>query len=124
KQQKQVLWLACCRYHQILSDFCIEVIQDQIAKQELEITTAKFWVFYENKSIQVPKLKTITKQSRNQIRSKTFSMLRQVGIMTKKNIIQLSMLSPEINKLIVNNNPEELLWFPTTYENHIKAPNQ
>jgi hypothetical protein len=117
QQQKQLLWLACCRCHPILGDFCVEVVHDQIRKQELEITQAKYWVFYENKSHQFPRLSTITKLSRSGIRSKTFSMLRQVGIMTAKNKIEIIILTPEINKLIVNNNPEELLWFPILFEN-------
>ena len=110
--QKQILWLACCRFHPILQDFCIEVVQDLLHTKEFQLTPAKFWVFYENKSHQIPKLSTLAQSTKKQVQHQIFTMLRQVGILDQKNQLHYIDLSPALSKLMVENNPEELLYFP------------
>jgi hypothetical protein len=110
--QKQILWLACCRFHLILKDFCIEVVQDLLHTKEFQLTTAKFWVFYENKSYQIPKLSTLAQSTKRNIKSNTFTMLRQVGILDQKNQLHYIDLSPALSTLMVENNPEELYYYP------------
>jgi hypothetical protein len=110
--QKQILWLACCRFHPILKDFCIEVAQDLLHTKEFQLTPAKFWVFFENKSHQIPKLSTLAKTSKQTIKNRVFTMLRQVGILDQKNKLHYIDLSSALSKLIAENNPEELLYYP------------
>ena len=75
-QQKQILWLACCRFHPILKDFSIEVMQDMLHTKEFHLTPAKFWVFFENKSHQFPKLSTLASTTKKNIKFNAFAMLR------------------------------------------------
>jgi len=111
-QQQHILWLACCRFHPILKDFCIEVLQDMLHTKEFHLTPAKFWVFFENKSHQFPKLKTLAEASKQTIKNRTFTTLRQLGILDQNNQLHYIDLSPALSTWIQHNNPEELLYFP------------
>jgi hypothetical protein len=116
-QQKQILWLACCRFHPILKDFSIEVMQDMLHTKEFHLTPAKFWVFFENKSHQFPKLTMLTQSTKQRIKSVAYSMLRQLGILDQKNQLHYIDLSPALSTWIQHNNPEEFLCFPLSVEN-------
>jgi hypothetical protein len=111
--QKHVALLAICKTYRFISDFIVEVIRDKVLVYDFEIRESDYNSFINRKSFDHPELESLTESSRTKIKTVLFRMLAEVGLIdnAKSRVIQPVLLSDELEKVIVKDNPELLKIF-------------
>jgi hypothetical protein len=111
--QKHVVLLAICKTYRFISDFIVEVIRDKVLVYDFEIRESDYNSFINRKSFDHPELESLTESSRTKIKTVLFRMLAEVGLIdnAKSRVIQPVLLSDELEKVIVKDNPELLKIF-------------
>jgi hypothetical protein len=111
--QKHVALLAICKTYRFISDFIVEVIRDKVLVYDFEIRESDYNSFINRKSFDHPELEGLTESSQTKIKTVLFRMLAEVGLIAdaKSKVIQPVLLSDELEKVIVKDNPELLKIF-------------
>ncbi len=92
-EQGYILWIAICRRYAFIADLTLDVIADRVATLMLTLNYADFDAFYQSKALQHPELDAVSDLTRKKLREVAFRMLREAGLLTKKNDILEPMLS-------------------------------
>ncbi len=92
-EQGYILWIAICRRYAFIADLTLEVIADRVATLMLTFDYADFDAFYQSKALQHPELDAVSDLTRKKLREVAFRMLREAGLLTKKNDILEPILS-------------------------------
>ena len=92
-EQGYILWIAICRRYVFIADLTLEVIADRVATLMLTLNYADFDAFYQSKALQHAELDEVSDSTRKKLREVAFRMLREAGLLTKKNDILEPMLS-------------------------------
>jgi hypothetical protein len=111
--QKHVALLAICKTYRFIADFIIEVIRDKVLVYDFEIRESDYNSFINRKSFDHQELEGLTESSQTKIKTVLFRMLTEVGLIDnpKSRVIQPMLLSDELEKVIVKDNPELLKIF-------------
>lgn len=111
--QKHVVLLAFCKTYRFISDFIVEVIRDKVLVYDFEIRESDYNSFINRKSFDHPELEGLTESSQTKIRTVLFRMLVEVGLIdnAKSKVIQPMLLSDELEKIIVKDDPQLLKIF-------------
>lgn len=111
--QKHVTLLAICKTYRFISDFIVEVIRDKVLVYDFEIRESDYNSFINRKSFDHPELEGLTESSQTKIKTVLFRMLAETGLIdsAKSRMIQPMLLSDELQKMIVNDDPELLKIF-------------
>lgn len=111
--QKHVVLLAFCKTYRFISDFIVEVIRDKVLVYDFEIRESDYNSFINRKSFDHPELEGLTESSQTKIRTVLFRMLAEVGLIdnAKSKVIQPMLLSDELEKIIVKDDPQLLKIF-------------
>ncbi len=111
--QKQIAFLAVCKYYSFIRDFVIEVIRDKTLVFDYKINESDFRTFVNSKMSNHPELETYTEKTLQKARQVIFRILEQAGIINNSidKIIQPQLLQPSVIRAIVEDDPGMLRIF-------------
>jgi len=112
QEQKQLIWMAICRYYRFIREFAVEVLREHFLTLRLSLQHSDFDAFFNNKAEWDDELDSITPMTRKKLRQVLFRMLREADLITKKGDIQAVLLAPSVAQIIASRHPEELAIFP------------
>lgn len=113
QEQKNILWIALCRYHRFIADFATEVLQERYITLKLDLGYEEFDHFFNRKAQWHGELDRIKESTRLKLRQILFKMLREAGLLTPNNMIIPVMPSSRLVGLIkVDNRLRDILYFP------------
>jgi len=110
--QKALLWLATCRAYRFVREFAVEVIRERHLSYQIDLPLASFDILFEAKAEWDDGLDNLSPSTRLKLRQILFRMMREAGILSNKNRIQMAILSPRTKAMIEDKNPAELAIFP------------
>lgn len=120
QEQAHILWLAICRLYRFIADFAVEVVRERFLSMKIDLSFEDFDAFFNKKSEWHGELDQLSASTRDKLRQVTFRMLREAELVTKGKSINAVILSPRLEGLIGQNNPDEFLYFPI-FESDIKG---
>lgn len=111
--QKQISFLSVCKCYSIISEFTIEVIRDKTLIYDYSINESDFITFINNKTEIYPKLENYSESTFNKAKQVMFLIFEQVGLIDniKNKNIQHQILTPEVIRVIAEDNPDYLKLF-------------
>ena len=114
QEKNQIIWLAICKKHKFIRDFVVEVVREKYLNLNSDLSKTDYDIFYAAKAEWHEELDRLALSTRNKMKASVFKILRQAGIITDKNKIISTVLSPRVSKAIKDNSAEYMLVFPTT----------
>lgn len=111
-EQRWLLWLACCRRYQLLTDFATEVLHGKFVQLDLLITSADIERFIESKSVWHEELDNLAESTRKKLQTVMMRMLRESEMVSDDGVITPPLMSNELLDVIVADSPKALLLFP------------
>ncbi len=113
KSQKEIAFLAVCKYFDFIRDFVIEVVREKLLVFDYELTEGDYLSFFRRKAEFHTGMDELTELTKNKIKQVTFKMLEQAGIIdsVKTRIIQPQLLESDTQKAILMDNSELLKVF-------------
>lgn len=111
--QKHIALLAISKTYRFVFDFIVEVLRDKALIYDFEIRDSDYNSFVNRKYYDHPELESLSESTKIKIKTVLFRMLEEVGLINnaKSRVIQLVLLSNELEKVVVNDNPELLKIF-------------
>jgi len=110
--QQALLWLATCRGYRFVREFSVEVIRERHLSYQMDLPLVSFDILFEAKAEWDEGLEALSPSTRLKLRQILFRMMREAGILSNKNRIQVAILSPRLKAMIEDANPAELAIFP------------
>ena len=112
REQKQLVWLAICRRHQLIGDFAIEVLSNNYNKSQYRLSHDDYDAFYHQKAEWHSNLDTASSSTQGKARQVLFKMLRECGLINEQNEIVIQRLSPQLLYLLKEKQSTDLGIFP------------
>jgi hypothetical protein len=110
--QQALLWLSTCRAYQFVAEFTVEVIQDRFLTYRYDLPLEQFDIFFDRKAEWNDALQGLSEGTRKKLRQIMFRMMREASIISAENRILPAFLSGQILAMIMDQNPQELQYFP------------
>jgi hypothetical protein len=110
--QQALLWLATCRAYRFVREFAVEVIRERHLSYQMDLPLVSFDILFEAKAEWDEGLAKLSPSTRKKLRQILFRMMREAGILSNNNRIQVAILSPRLKSMIEDANPTELAIFP------------
>jgi hypothetical protein len=111
-EQQYMLWLAICKRFAFIHEFAVEILREKFLRMDSLLTLEEYQGFFEAKARWHEKLDQLQKSTCERMRQVLFQILREAGIITDTNIIIPAMLTPELVKAILMDDPALLRVFP------------
>src|SRR5690554_1976564 len=112
KDQCYLLWIAVCRRYKFIADFAVEVIRERYLSLKADLHHEDFDSFFHRKTDWHPELDEISPATVKKLRQVLFKILKGANLLNADKSINPAMLSPELYRLIIHNNQNELSYFP------------
>jgi len=110
--QQALLWLGTCRAYRFVREFAVEVIRERHLSYQMDLPLVSFDILFEAKAEWDEGLANLSSSTRQKLRQILFRMMREAGVLSNNNRIQLAILSPRLKAMIEEANPAELAIFP------------
>lgn len=111
QEQHQILWVAICRHHRFIHDFAVEVIREKYLQLNLDLHPEDYDAFFNAKAEWHDELERLTESTRKKLRQVTFRMLREAGLLTKRNAISPVILTSRVAQAVGGRSPDDLRAF-------------
>lgn len=98
-----VVWVAVCRRYVFIHDFVLEVLAERRLHLSRVIEYTDFDVFFSAKLAHHQELEAISVATRHKVRQVIFTMLREMGILSRQNT--LNIVTADVETLRVLRNP-------------------
>lgn len=112
QEQSYLLWIAVCRRYQFIADFALEVLNDRYITLKTDVRHEDFDSFFNQKAEWHAELDAIKPATQKKLRQVLFKILRDVGLINSKNIINAALLTPKLLDIILHGNRQDVLYFP------------
>ena len=112
KDQAHVLWAAICKRYRFIHDFAVEVIHEKFLVVNLYLAYADYDIFFNQKAEWHEELMRIQPSTRAKLRQIVFRMLRETELLSRDNRIVPVLLSPGVEKSILDDSALSLSIFP------------
>jgi hypothetical protein len=111
--QKHISLLAISKTYRFIFDFIVEVLRDKVLVYDFEIRDSDYNSFVNRKYYDHPELESLSESTKIKIKTVLFRILSEVGLIdhAKSRVIQRVLLSNELEKVVVDDNPELLKIF-------------
>ncbi len=119
QEQLYFLWILICRRYSFIGDFAKEVIREHYLIMRTTVTYDDFSVFYLHKAEFHSELEEISEATKGKLRQVLFKIAKDVGILTKDNIVIPVQPTKELAKIILESSAEDLKFFPL-YDSYIE----
>lgn len=108
KVQKEITFIAICKYFEFIRDFIIEVIREKYLVFDYELTEGDYISFFRGKAEYHPEMEELTEITKKKVKQVTFKILEQAGIINniKAKMINSQILDPETREAILDDNAE------------------
>jgi hypothetical protein len=110
--QVAILWLAVCRAYPFVGDFAVEVLNERFMSFRGDLGYRDFDSFFDAKAEWHPELADLRPTTRAKLRQVLFRMMREADVLSPDGAIRASLLSPRVQALLLDGNPNELRYFP------------
>ena len=111
-EQKYVLWLAVCRRYKFIADFVVDIVYNNFVSLKTTVTYDDYNAFFNNKAEWHSEVDAVTTSTRQKLRNTLFQMLREAGLLDKKNTIIPLLPSPAFQSVLSAMAERERLFFP------------
>ncbi len=111
-ERKYILWLAVCRRYNFIADFVVDIVYNNFSSLKTTVTYDDYNVFFNSKAEWHSEVDAVTPSTRQKLRQTLFQMLREVGILDKKNTIIPLLPSPAFQSVLSAITERERLFFP------------
>ena len=111
-ERKYVLWLAVCRRYTFIADFVVDIVYNNFFSLKTTVTYDDYNAFFNNKAEWHSEVDAVTPSTRQKLQQTLFQMLREVGILDKKNTIIPLFPSPAFQSVLSVMTERERLFFP------------
>ena len=118
--QQQLFWLAACKRYELLYGFGSEVVRNKFLQLDLTVSLHDFDDFLEAKCIWHPEIEELAASTRAKLRQVAFRMLREADILSDDSVIQPTILSVELARVIQSEAVSHFAVFPVS-ESDIRA---
>lgn len=112
KDQAHVLWAAICKRYRFIHDFAVEVIHEKFLALDPNLAYADYDIFFNQKAEWHEELVNIQPSTRAKLRQIVFRMLREAELLSRHNRIVPVLLSPAVEKSILDDSMLSLSIFP------------
>lgn len=112
KDQAHVLWAAICKRYRFIHDFAVEVIHEKFLTLDPNLAYADYDIFFNQKAEWHEELVNIRPSSRAKLRQIVFRMLREAELLSRRNRILPVLLSPAVEKSVMDDPILSLSIFP------------
>lgn len=108
KVQKEIAFIATCKYFSFIRDFIVEVIREKYLVYDYELSDGDYISFFRRKAEYHPEMDLLTETTQKKVKQVTFKILEQAGLIDtiKSKMIQPQIIDPETRKVILNDNLE------------------
>jgi len=112
KDQAHVLWAAICKRYRFIHDFAVEVIHEKFLALDPNLAYADYDIFFNQKAEWHEELVRIQPSTRAKLRQIVFRMLREAELLSRRNRIVPVLLSPAVEKSVMDDPTLSLAIFP------------
>jgi hypothetical protein len=112
KDQGHILWAAICKRYQFIYDFAVEVVYEKFLGMDLLLTHVDYDVFFNQKSDWHDEMERLHESTRNKLRQVVFKMLRETDLLSRRNMIIPTILSPMVQTAILDDPDLTLAIYP------------
>jgi hypothetical protein len=114
EEQCYVLWLAVCKRYRFVFDLAVEVLREKYLRLDLELTKDDYDRFFNDKAEWHEEMANLSEESRKKVRQTVFQLLRESGLLTRKNTINPPLLSSRFVEAVCRDSREYLSLFPVS----------
>jgi hypothetical protein len=111
-EQAALLWVAACRTYRFVREFSIEVVRERYLSYEEDLPLEVFDRLLAAKAEWDEGLAALNRSTALKLRQILFRMMREAGIITAKNHIVATYLSPRFVDMVEMSNRSDLAVFP------------
>jgi hypothetical protein len=113
EEQKQIVFLAICRYYGFIRDFVTQILRENVLTMRRTFRDSDYYRFSEEVSIEHPEYEALRESTKKKVRQVLLNLLREVGILSSgpERKITPVQVSSEVCRLIASKNPKELRYF-------------
>lgn len=107
-----IMWVAMCRYYELVGEFANEVLRDHYLLGVPNVTYKDYDRFVLKKTIWHPELEELNESTAKKLRQNVFKAMFEAKLLEREgNIVVPSLLSREVTD-ILKNRPESFRFFP------------
>jgi hypothetical protein len=112
RDQAYILWVALCRRYEFIGDFATEVLRERYTKLQPDLTPDDFEAFFHKKAEWHTELEQLSDSTHQKLRQVLFKLLKDVGLLSKENLIQTPIWNPELLNVLKNPGSSSFQFFP------------
>jgi hypothetical protein len=112
QEQGYLLWLAICRRHKFVAEFAVEVLRERYLSLKNSLNYEDFNFFFSKKLEYHQELAKVSQRTIDKSRQVLFRMMRQAGLLTTENEINVALLSPRLLNELAENSHPDIFVFP------------
>ena len=110
--QKLLIWLACCRRYQLLTEFAREVLRGKFLELDISIQPLDVEKFFESKSLWHEELDELAPSTSIKLQTVLTRMLRESELVSDKGIIQSPLMSKRLVEVLQSDSMENFNYYP------------
>jgi excisionase family DNA binding protein len=112
QEQGYLLWLAICRRYKFVAEFAVEVLRERYLSLKNSLNYEDFNFFFSKKIECHQELAKVSQRTMDKSRQVLFRMMRQAGLLTTENEINVALLSPRLLNELAENSHPDIFVFP------------
>lgn len=107
-----LMWAAACRRYTIIGEFAEEVLREHYLTLNLSLTYDDYDAFWRSRSLWHEELMSLTASTYEQLRRWVFGMMREAGLLSRRDAIEPALISPDVAGLLDAQFPSDIRFFP------------
>ena len=113
EDQKQIVYIALCRYYHFIRNFVLNVLREDYLSLKTVLRDIDYSRFTDDIALEHPEYNKLSDKTREKVQQVLYKILVEMGLLSsgKERNISPLLVSTELQKLIVLNNPSELALF-------------
>ena len=114
RDRAYLLWVAACRRYTFVRDFAKEVLRENFLVLRRQLSVADYEAFVSGKALWHDELDELAPSTQRKLRQNLFRMLREAELVCEQLLIQPTVLTPQLARLLARRGIDELLVFPAS----------
>jgi hypothetical protein len=113
EDQKQVVFIAVCRYYHFIRDFVLNILREDYLSLKTVLRDIDYSRFTDDIALKHPEYNKLSDKTKKKLQQVLYKILVEMGLLSsaKEGNISPLVVSTELQKLLVSNNPSELALF-------------
>ncbi|MBC8421195.1 MAG: DUF1819 family protein [Desulfobacterales bacterium] len=114
QEQRYLLWIAVCKRYSLICEFMEEVVRDKFLRMDLQISPTDYDIFFAEKAETHSELDRLSASTRAKLRQVLFKIMREAEVISKDNMILLSLPTKDLIEVLADDDPRMLAMLPVT----------